>query len=136
MDFLRHPAEVIGLLVGLGLGLGLMTALIRMAGLSAGLPPRQVLGLVGRLWVAALAALAALVGARVVIGTPLVSKPGSGAGLPALSPGQIGVLVVAAVVVLGAMWVVRGIVRTMEQGGTLPPAEPPVEDVDEASREC
>ena len=136
MDWLQHPNELIGLLVGVLLALALVTALALFRAQAAGLPRRRARGLVLQLWAALALGLAVLLIARSLVGKPLLSgSTQSGWLAPELSPAQWGVVGVGLVgATLCLIWAQRT-VRLMS-GEDRPRPVVPDEMSDDGARPC
>ena len=136
MDWLAHPNQLIGLLVGVLLALALVTALALSRASAAGLSRRRTRGLVAQLWAALALGLAVLLAARTVVDKPLLSgDTQSGWLVPQLSSAQWGVvgagLVAAALCLLWAQRTVR-----LMSGDDRPRPAAPDEKSDDGAGPC
>lgn len=113
-DWTGRPNELVALALALVLGLGLVSVLLHVRALAAGLARRRAWSLLGQFWAATLVALAVLCATRVHLGQALVGgSPSAGWYATPLRPGQGVVLAGAAVTLLACvLWIMRTVAQT------------------------
>lgn len=120
MDALPSIPELIGLFVAVALALGFVSYLLYIRGMEAGMSRRRVRRTLVAVWLVVFGLLAALLGLRVLVGTPLVAgSPTEGlVSVAHMTPAKWVLTALAVVLVATGAWWLR---RTVQAFETRPP---------------